>query len=119
MTRRRTTKRRLWPSRETIAQARAAAPPPRANGRPGLGAAARSRRVQIMVTPAVDAAVTAAAREAGQSRSDWGEVLIRRALGELTATDSAGASGAPAAACTLTTQSWTQTQPPDQETDDV
>lgn len=40
----------------------------------------RARRLQIMLLPEVDAQVTAAAEAAGQSRSDWGETLVRQAL---------------------------------------
>lgn len=49
-------------------------------GRPPLGAAKRSARVQIMVTPDVDDRITIAADAADLSRSDWGAAALERAL---------------------------------------
>lgn len=62
-------------------------PAPRRPGRPALGETKRSKRIQILVTPEVDARVTAAAEAAGcRSVSDWGETVLLRALGDDTTT---------------------------------
>ena len=49
-------------------------------GRPPLGPAKRSRRVQILVTPEVDRRIAEAADRALLSRSDWGAAALERAL---------------------------------------
>lgn len=48
--------------------------------KPGPPERKRSRKVQILVTRQVDARITAAAKAAGLSRSDWGAAALERAL---------------------------------------
>lgn len=53
---------------------------PAKRGRPPLGSAARSERVQVRTTTALRRRVTAAAKRAGQSESEWGEAAFELAL---------------------------------------
>ena len=48
------------------------------NGRPRSDAPRRTEVIKILVTPSLDALVTAAAKREGRSVSDWGQRLFER-----------------------------------------
>lgn len=57
-------------------------------GRPRSTAPKRTEVIKILVTPELDALVTAAAARDGRSVSDWGQRLFEREVTDLAARDS-------------------------------
>lgn len=58
-------------------------------GRPRSDAPKRTELIKILVTPELDALVTAAAKREGRSVSDWGSRLFEREVTDLAARDAA------------------------------
>lgn len=58
-------------------------------GRPRSTAPKRTEVIKILVTPELDALVTAAAKREGRSVSDWGQRLFEREVTDQAARDSA------------------------------